>query len=335
MDNQKIVEYLNNSSSENKSSDEFIAFLDSFIKEWTEGSINVNTQSSGELTEQIDKLLEKAEQVNVYFMPYSEITRIVFKYQTDGLDMFEQKLRDRIKTDLKDLGEGEEINNKYLVMLKCLEHLKLAITQYNNLYAAQERKLKKADKDLKKADKDLKDVKANINNIAGQAESLNSDYKNLVNKNEKMTVDFVTILGIFTSITFATFGGLQLLGNVFGNIKSVDSASVGSELMLGSVFLFGTYMILIALLTGLSRLMGREYRTSFPTRFLMVSSFCVIFVFGLIYSNVDLIDIFAKHPVICPIAVIAVTAILICAAWFWDRHYEKKHVKATSKLDEK
>lgn len=328
MDNQKIIEYLNNSSSENKSSDEFIAVLDYFIKEWTEGSINVNTQSSGELTEKIDKLLEKAEQVNVYFMPYSEITRIVFKYHTDGLDMFEQKLRDRIKADLKDLGEGEEINNKYLVILKCLEHLKLAITQYNNLYAAQERR-------LKKADKDLKDVKTNIDNIAGQAESLNSDYKNLVNKNEKMTVDFVTILGIFTSITFATFGGLQLLGNVFGNIKSVDSASVGSELMLGAVFLFGIYMILIALLTGLSRLMGREYRTSFPTRFLMVSSFCVIFVFGLIYSNVDSIDIFNAHAFGWTIFGIFLTPSLIWIAWLADRHYEKTCRRDTSKLDEK
>lgn len=319
MDNQKIIEYLNNSSSENKSSDEFIAVLDYFIKKWTEGKINVNTQSSGELTEQIDKLLEKAEQVNVYFMPYSEITRIVFKYHTDGLDMFEQKLRDRIKADLKDLGESEEINNKYLVILKCLEHLKLAITQYNNLYAAQERR-------LKKADKDLKDVKTNIDNIADQAESLNSDYKNLVNKNEKMTVDFVTILGIFTSITFATFGGLQLLGNVFGNIKSVDSASVGSELMLGAVFLFGTYMILIALLTGLSRLMGREYRTSFPTRFLMVSSFFILFMFGLIYSNIDSVDIFTTHAGWWMFFAILCIVGLPFGAWRIDCHYEESRM---------
>lgn len=328
MDNQKIIEYLNNSSSENKSSDEFIAVLDSFIKEWTEGKIKVDTQSSGELTKQINKLLEKAEQVNVQFIPYSKITTIVFKYHTDGLDMFEQKLRDRIKADLKDLSKDEKIKNKYMVMLKCLEHLNLAITQYNNLYAAQERK-------LRKADKDLTDVKASIDDIAGQAKSLNSNYKNLVDKNEKMTVDFVTILGIFTSITFATFGGLQLLGNVFGNIKSVDSASVGSELMLGAVFLFGTYMILIALLTGLSRLMGREYRTSFPTRFLMVSSFCVIFVFGLIYSNIDSIDIFTAHAFDWTLLGIFLTPGLIFIGWLVDRHYEKTCRSDTSELDEK
>lgn len=328
MDNQKIIEYLNNSSSENKSSDEFIAVLDSFIKEWTEGKIKVDTQSSGELTKQINKLLKKAEQVNVQFIPYSKITTIVFKYHTDGLDMFEQKLRDRIKADLKDLSKDEKIKNKYMVMLKCLEHLNLAITQYNNLYVAQERK-------LKKANKDLTDVKANIDDIAGQAKSLNSNYKKLVDKNEKMTVDFVTILGIFTSITFATFGGLQLLGNVFGNIKSVDSASVGSELILGAVFLFGTYMILIALLTGLSRLMGREYRTSFPTRFLIVSSFFALFMFGLIYSNIDSVDIFTTNAGWWMIFAIFCMVVSLYVGWKMDCRYEESRINKYKKNSKK
>lgn len=35
----------------------------------------------------------------------------------------------------------------------------------------------------------------------------------------------LSILGIFTAITFAIFGGLQLLGNIFGNTISDKGTS--------------------------------------------------------------------------------------------------------------
>lgn len=47
--------------------------------------------------------------------------------------------------------------------------------------------------------------------------------------------EFITILGIFTAITFAIFGGMNLLSALFKNIGST-SASLGQTLILAAVF---------------------------------------------------------------------------------------------------
>lgn len=47
--------------------------------------------------------------------------------------------------------------------------------------------------------------------------------------------EFITILGIFTAITFAIFGGMNLLSALFKNIGSTP-ASLGQTLILAAVF---------------------------------------------------------------------------------------------------
>lgn len=188
------------------------------------------------------------------------------------------------KTALDEAVISTEINEEHTNrarnhFLKILDHIELVGIQSNSIDERQQAKIERQNEELKK-------LASNIDSSQELLNELTSDLKVTIEKIEKLTVDFVTILGIFTSITFATFGGLQLLGNVFGNIKNTSSSSIGSELMLGSVFLFGTYMILLALLTGISKLMGKNYNTSFPTRFLIVFSFLVIFVFGFVYAKV-------------------------------------------------
>lgn len=188
------------------------------------------------------------------------------------------------KTALDEAVISTEINKEHTDrarnhFLKILDHIELVGIQSNSIDERQQAKIEQQNKELAK-------LKSDINISQEDLDNLKNQLKDTREKTEKLTVDFVTILGIFTSITFATFGGLQLLGNVFGNVKNISSSSIGSELMLGSVFLFGTYMILLALLTGISKLMGKNYNTSFPTRFIIVFSFLVIFVFGFVYAKV-------------------------------------------------
>ena len=187
-----------------------------------------------------------------YHSPYEIITKMVFdsKNQIDSNSV-------REKIDL--LKADNNVVNQFLD--DTCRHIMLSIEQKAYI------------------DNMVKETKRNLDDSTAQLESI-SKIK------DKIYSDYIGILGIFTAITFATFGGLQLLGNVFGKIKDADSTSVGSELMLGSVFLFGTYMILLALLTGISKLMGKNYNTSFPTRFIIVFSFLVIFVFGFVYAKV-------------------------------------------------
>ena len=47
--------------------------------------------------------------------------------------------------------------------------------------------------------------------------------------------EFIAILGIFTAITFAIFGGMNLLSNLFQNMKSTHT-SLGQALILAAIF---------------------------------------------------------------------------------------------------
>lgn len=55
------------------------------------------------------------------------------------------------------------------------------------------------------------------------------------NLRKNIYTDFIAILGIFTAITFAIFGGMNLLSNLFQNIGSTP-ASLGQTLILAAIF---------------------------------------------------------------------------------------------------
>lgn len=59
--------------------------------------------------------------------------------------------------------------------------------------------------------------------------------KKYTNKLNSIYSDFITILGIFTAITFAIFGGMNLLTNLFKNTGSTAS-SLGYTLIIAAIF---------------------------------------------------------------------------------------------------
>lgn len=82
-----------------------------------------------------------------------------------------------------------------------------------------------------------KDIESKITNqkedieskITNQKENILSEIKSLIYP------EIITILGIFTAMTFAIFGGMNLLSNLFQNIGSTQ-ASLGQTLILAAVF---------------------------------------------------------------------------------------------------
>ncbi|WP_424349578.1 hypothetical protein ACPBEH_02380 [Latilactobacillus sp. 5-91] len=241
-------------------------------------------------------------------IPYVEVSRIVYRNELKDTS-FLDSLND-VLSNSQNFDSHEKALRKKLY--KLVDHIQLASMQKIELLDEPTKKIDKLNNDLDSREKEIKNLKK-------ENEDLLDKYKNLYS-------EYIGILGIFTAITFATFGGLQLLGNVFGNIKDTDSVSVGSELMLGAVFLFGTYMILVALLTGISKLMGKDYKTSYPTRFLVVFSFFIIFVFGLIYANVNYMEsIFTEHAFWWSIGLIIVTVVIGIVAINVDKWHQKRH----------
>lgn len=168
-------------------------------------------------------------------VPYDSITRTVF--DIDDFDRMEELCNTACEklNAVKANNPSDKNGKKYVSDFQ--RHIKLSKIQK---IAIMEESLK-ASNIANKAKTTLEEVSVEFNSV--------NDIKS------KIYTDFISILGIFTAITFATFGGLQLLGNVFGQNASKDIHALGSALVLGSLYIYGTYLLLLALLTGIHKLM--------------------------------------------------------------------------------
>ena len=98
----------------------------------------------------------------------------------------------------------------------------------------------------------------NINNSTRQIDDIDLKINNASNETEikikkEIYPQFITILGIFTAITFAIFGGMNLLSNLFQNMRSTH-ASLGQALILVSVFGFTLWGLIEILFIWISKI---------------------------------------------------------------------------------
>lgn len=204
-------------------------------------------------------LLNKSEKIDG--VPYDAITKVIF----EDVKMEElENIRYRVEQRLSPVIDN---NIMYHTKFrgKFLKHVNLSITQKQHISNSTEKAKKMAEEaqtTVEKSQKQLEDMEQT---------------------KERIYTDFVSILGIFTAITFATFGGLQLLGNVFGNIKDITFNNIGGTLILGSIFVAGTYLLLIALFSGISKISNvkRGYRPSKAIAVLLLSFCGLLIYFGL------------------------------------------------------
>ena len=102
-------------------------------------------------------------------------------------------------------------------------------------------------------------IDKNVEIANSKLEEINHEIEEIQDTKSKIYTDFITILGIFTAITFAIFGGLQLIGNCLGNLTGkITLSKIGGILIITSVILLSVYLILIALMIGLSKLLSRS-----------------------------------------------------------------------------
>ena len=117
-------------------------------------------------------------------------------------------------------------------------------------------------KKYKKLEKKQSSLSENIDDqkkiIESQKEIINKQ-KNSLNKTttkiDNIYSEFVAILGIFTAITFAIFGGMNLLTDLFKNIGSTP-ASLGQTLILAAIFGLIMWGIIELLFYWISKIKG-------------------------------------------------------------------------------
>lgn len=112
----------------------------------------------------------------------------------------------------------------YLKIFSCFIVINDPYDKDNHVLASNN--INKIQADIKSQSKEIKDLHTTLNN----------QDKDIVNKiKSNIYTDFIAILGIFTAITFAIFGGMNLLSNLFKHIGSTKT-SLGQTLILTAVF---------------------------------------------------------------------------------------------------
>ena len=108
--------------------------------------------------------------------------------------------------------------------------------------------------------KSYKTTYGNINktNFTRQIDDLGLEIKSISKETEIKIVkevypQFITLLGIFTAITFAIFGGMNLLSNLFKNMRNTH-ASLGQALILASIFGFTLWGLIEILFLWISKI---------------------------------------------------------------------------------
>ncbi|WP_260241089.1 hypothetical protein [Limosilactobacillus reuteri] len=208
--------------------------------------IFINGSLSKEQNEDLNNVINTASNIQEWHVPYELITKQIYETDVESIE----GIPNSISQKLDNVKAIDPAKNDFVkdVKLSTVRHVHLAIVQKEYI------------------DENLRAAKNTLKGIEKVKDSIYSD--------------FIAILGIFTAITFATFGGLQLLGNVFGNIEDSVMEDIGSALMLGAVYLFGIYIILLALLIGIAKLKKDSYRPSGTMIYISVISFATIFLIG-------------------------------------------------------
>lgn len=137
--------------------------------------------------------------------------------------------------------EEDSINRNIDYLKKYIRHIKLSMVQrefINRNINSLEPKLEETEKKLEKAEKKLEEIE----NIKGN-----------------IYTEFIAILGIFSTLFFALFGGFQGITETFSNIAS--NSSMGDILMIISMLFAALSIFCFAMLYWIAKITDRNVKT--------------------------------------------------------------------------
>lgn len=72
----------------------------------------------------------------------------------------------------------------------------------------------------------------------------------------KIYSEFIAILGIFTAISFMSMGSLQVLGDLFKDVKKPTTPSVGYAMIIGGIYIVVMYVFVVIMFVGMKKVIG-------------------------------------------------------------------------------
>lgn len=87
-------------------------------------------------------------------------------------------------------------------------------------------------------------------------------------------------------MSFAMMGSVEILGNLFSDLKNLSSASLGYAFIVGGVYLIVICLIILMLFIGIKKLFADgEYQIDFKFCILLSIVFIIFFTVGIVLLN--------------------------------------------------
>lgn len=278
--NEDALNYLNASSDEAASVSTFVNQFEEMVNNVALGDHYSFEENDEQFNDDFNKLLSAACNLHTEFVPYSEITRIIYGLQDEsGMDFFMEAFKKQIMKRIQ--HNSSELSNEYVILIKVSEHVNLAVKQKDSLYQEQAVEIAKQGEIVKSLGEEIKEKEQEL-------DDLNKEMENLKVVKGSLYGDFIAILGIFSALIFSLFGGFSTVSSVVSQISSHEKLYriMISASLLGVILLSLLFFLLkaIAIMSGKTitnskqKYPWQKYPFFTTTLFILI----VIFVLGIL-----------------------------------------------------
>lgn len=267
------------------SSEERAQKKEEFLNELTK-LYNLMTFESSEtekINEQFAAVIAKLSYFETEMLPYSAASKFIYEINDDDVEYFFEFFQEMLADRMVD-APAEEVFKK---ATKLIEHLELASSQKAYLFQKQEQQLQDLNKKMLEVHESLNQYEnskvrieekldefaevsehldafnESIHNFGEKVSNFDSKFTEVEGKferieksTEQITVNLISILGIFASILLGAYGSIQGFSNIFTNANKI---SIGKILMLSSIGASAILLVLFFLMSSIARLTDRKY----------------------------------------------------------------------------
>ncbi|MGF3073551.1 hypothetical protein ACQV2T_08405 [Facklamia sp. P13069] len=284
--------------------------------------------------EEILDLLLEVKENRVSRISYVPITNYVYKLDQEFREPLTYLITNMVDV-LQSIINGEESSecdideDTLMCVVRMVEHTELANSQRSVLFDSTEEKLKVAHLEIKKYKKDIEQLKE----VSDQ----------LSKKHANLTTEIISVLGIFSSLIFAVFGGVSQLGELGGALSSTPLHKVFIFTGSSSIVLLGIVFIAF---NATAKMTKKNIRSccnnencnhslieKHPTFFFLMWLFLSMIAIGLLFYLVESKNLYISTQILkipwslkyIGIFFLIISPILSLLYIFWQEHKKKRN----------
>ncbi|MDW3022954.1 hypothetical protein [Ligilactobacillus salivarius] len=209
--------------------------------------------------------LDKEEGYYTGFFESSKLSGTLTSDQIDNLEHFERHVK-------LSCHQRDYIVNNFMRVSKGVSHVDTELKDFKG--------------EIEDIENDIRKVINNVDKASKGIENIETKVKKAENKVNGIYSEFVGILGVFTALSFALMGSVQVFGNILKNIDTPTVGNIGYVLVVGGIYLLLIYLVIMTLFIGMKKVFkeGSEYQfnRAFTWRIIGTSAGLVLLGFILV-----------------------------------------------------